>query len=137
MQMFQIGQMLYVDVYIDTRLHFAHMHRCRPVDRRAYHFYSLSMVVPSSNANHGMHPLSYIEGTVALGSMIVAICQFIIAVLTYIEKKAEAAGAGDSLAGYVLKACKCCMLCLDRWVLLFFFSSFLLLPPPPPSRTLS
>lgn len=56
----------------------------------------------------------YHLGTVALGSMIVAICQFIIAVLSYIQKKADAAGAGDSLAGYVLKACMCCMWCLEK-----------------------
>jgi hypothetical protein len=53
-------------------------------------------------------------GTVALGSLIIAICQAIMLVLAYIERKAKEAGVDDGVAKFVLKAMMCCMWCLNK-----------------------
>ena len=55
----------------------------------------------------------YHLGSVALGSLIIAICQLIIAILLYIQHKAEKAGA-DSIAGYIIKCLVCCMWCFKK-----------------------
>jgi hypothetical protein len=52
--------------------------------------------------------IRYHLGTVALGSLIIAICQAIMIVLHYIEKKAKASGQDDGIAKFVLKAMICC-----------------------------
>lgn len=56
----------------------------------------------------------YHLGTVALGSMIIAICQFIIAVLMYVKRKADQSEDPSGIIHYVLKCLICCMWCLEK-----------------------
>jgi hypothetical protein len=56
----------------------------------------------------------YHLGTVALGSLIIAIVQMIIAILTYIKHKAEKNGGDDGIAKFVLKMMICCTVLVFR-----------------------
>jgi len=53
-------------------------------------------------------------GTVACGSLIIAICQLIQAIIIYIKKKAEKAGVDNGLVKYVLACMSCFLWCLEK-----------------------
>lgn len=60
------------------------------------------------------HLARYHLGSVALGSMIIAVCQAIIALLTYVQQKAKHTEDPTGLVHYVLKCLVCCMWCLEK-----------------------
>jgi hypothetical protein len=56
----------------------------------------------------------YHLGTVALGSLIIAVVQAIQMILNYIKKKSEQSGTDDGVMKFVIKACICCMWLLEK-----------------------
>jgi hypothetical protein len=65
----------------------------------------------------GLHyTLRYHLGSVAFGSLIVSIVQFIRAVLEYIDAKTKAAVEGNVVAKITLCCCKCCFYCLEKCI---------------------
>ena len=60
------------------------------------------------------HLARYHLGSVALGSMIIAVCQAIIAILMYVQNKAKHTEDPTGIIHYVLKCLVCCMWCLEK-----------------------
>lgn len=59
--------------------------------------------------------IRYHLGTLALGALIIAICQLIQLILLYVKEKLEAEGADKNEAvKYAIKCCMCCMWCLEK-----------------------
>ncbi len=59
----------------------------------------------------------YHLGSLAFGSLIIAIIQFIIAVLEYLKKKTEAAGEQKSkIYKCLISCCQCCLACIAKCV---------------------
>ena len=59
--------------------------------------------------------IRYHLGTLALGALIIAICQLIQLILLYVKEKLEAEGADKNDAvKYIIKCCMCCMWCLEK-----------------------
>merc|ERR1712232_434286 len=53
-------------------------------------------------------------GTIALGSLIIAICRLMMAIILYIEHKCNEAGMDNGLVKWIMCCMKCCLYCLDR-----------------------
>lgn len=58
--------------------------------------------------------LRYHTGSLAFGAAIIAIVQFIRAVLEYIDNKLKEYGQDNKIVKFVLCCCKCCFWCLEK-----------------------
>ena len=62
--------------------------------------------------------IRYHLGSVAFGSFLVALIQFIRIIMKYVErriKKYDSGPAGKCIRG-VLKCCQCCLLCFEKFI---------------------
>eukprot|EP00051_Salpingoeca_urceolata_P006769 m.89580 g.89580 ORF g.89580 m.89580 type:complete len:652 (+) comp14976_c1_seq3:89-2044(+) len=60
------------------------------------------------------HVLRYHLGTVAFGSLLIAIVKFLRAVLQYIERRLRRKGSTGRLVVLMLRCCSCCLWCFDK-----------------------
>ncbi|XP_068728860.1 choline transporter-like protein 4 [Montipora capricornis] len=58
--------------------------------------------------------LRYHTGSLAFGAAIIAIVQFIRAVLEYIDKKLKEHGQDNNVIKFIMCCCKCCFWCLEK-----------------------
>ncbi|XP_028395012.1 choline transporter-like protein 4 [Dendronephthya gigantea] len=63
-----------------------------------------------------MRTLRYHTGSLAFGSLIIAIVQIIRATLEYIEHKLKESGQDNQIVKYILKCLKCCFWCLEKFL---------------------
>ncbi|EAX96608.1 hypothetical protein TVAG_140970 [Trichomonas vaginalis G3] len=60
--------------------------------------------------------LKYHMGSLAFGSLLIAICQFIRACLEYIDRKTKAAQQESCFIKFIIKCMKCCMWCFEKFL---------------------
>lgn len=58
--------------------------------------------------------IRYHLGSIAFGSLLVAICQFFQVILAYIEEKTK--GSVSTLVKFIVKCLKCCFWCLEKFL---------------------
>ena len=60
--------------------------------------------------------LRYHTGTLAFGSLIIAIIKMIRLMLQYVQDKLEEKGADNPVVKVILCLCKCCFWCLEKFM---------------------
>lgn len=68
----------------------------------------------------------YHLGSIAFGSLLIAICQFIRAVLEYIDRKTKAAQQQNCFVNFIIKCMKCCMWCFEKFIRYMNRNSYIL-----------
>lgn len=58
--------------------------------------------------------IRYHTGSLAFGAAIIAIVQFIRAVLEYIDRKVKESGQDSKIVKFIMCCCKCCFWCLEK-----------------------
>lgn len=58
--------------------------------------------------------IRYHTGSLAFGAAIIAIVQFIRAVLEYIDRKLKESGQDNKIVKFIMCCCKCCFWCLEK-----------------------
>jgi hypothetical protein len=67
-------------------------------------------------------------GTVAFGSLLIAVCQLLRIILEYVDQQTKSLQDNNLLAKLVLRCVKCCMWCLEK------FLKFITVRPPRAAR---
>ena len=65
-------------------------------------------------STHSDSACSHFQGTIAFGSLIIAIIQLVRTILSYIESKLKA--FNNDLTKCLLCMCKCCLWCLEKFM---------------------